>query len=147
MRFRFSLAATLILVLIAVVPVLSDTEKAAESNATEAERQKNHRKDFDEFDLNHDGKIVLEELKRAIEELTEEELRDFLEAADKNKDGGITFDEYLNAALQIDRESLGALGDLEPEAHDEAPPAEEDDDEEDKEETEVEVPSEKKEEF
>lgn len=57
---------------------------------------------FNEFDLNHDNYIQKEELKSVMQKMgqapTTEELNAMFEAADQDKDGKISFEEFVNIA-------------------------------------------------
>lgn len=65
------------------------------------EKDKNNEilKAFDMFDLKKEGRISFQDLKRVAEELdeniTDEELREMIEEADKNKDNYVDRDEFL----------------------------------------------------
>lgn len=69
-----------------------------------------HKNDFIAFDLNHDGFVDASEVRAQIEGISQKELSAFFIAADKNEDGLISLDEYLNASLKQDRGELKING-------------------------------------
>eukprot|EP00494_Astrolonche_serrata_P032419 UN32688 len=57
---------------------------------------------FDLFDINHDGKITLDELKKVMKEMREDydvSAQDYMTMIDTNKDGYITFEEFCAVML------------------------------------------------
>lgn len=62
---------------------------------------------FDEFDVNKDGHIANGELKTVLKKLgqnhSEEELYEFIQACDVNKNGTIEFDEFCRYLVYLRR--------------------------------------------
>ena len=50
--------------------------------------------DFDMFDKNNDKKLDAHEIRSGIQTLDEDNISEFFETSDKNRDGVITFSEY-----------------------------------------------------
>ena len=58
-----------------------------------------HEKDFLAFDINQDNFIDASEVRNVHKHLRQEDISAFFIAADKNEDGLITLDEYVQASL------------------------------------------------
>eukprot|EP00744_Colponema_vietnamica_P023351 GILI01033758.1.p1 GENE.GILI01033758.1~~GILI01033758.1.p1 ORF type:complete len:111 (+),score=34.35 GILI01033758.1:41-373(+) len=58
-----------------------------------------HKDDFDSFDVNKDGIVDAQEVRKSVPSISQEELAEFFSIADKDGSGSIDFDEYLHAAL------------------------------------------------
>ena len=59
-------------------------------------------KEFKEADKDENGFVCIEELKIAIPSLGEEDITNFMEQADKNKDGVLTYQEYSDIYMRYE---------------------------------------------
>ena len=74
------------------------TRKDRNRSAEEDSRLR-HEKDFLAFDINQDGFVDASEVRAVHKNLKQEDISAFFIAADKNEDGLITLEEYVNASL------------------------------------------------
>jgi len=65
-----------------------------------------HRAEFDEYDLDKNGLITVDEIKKVVgEESDEAEINEFFAQVDTDKDGNISFEEYKIAVEKWENES------------------------------------------
>ena len=65
-----------------------------------------HRAEFDEYDLDKNGFITKEEIKKVVgEESDDKEINEFFEQVDTDKDNSISFEEYKEAVAKWEAEA------------------------------------------
>ena len=77
---------------------------APKRSQNEDEERLRHEQDFIAFDLNADSFVDAHEIRTVSPNLEPVELSGFFIAADKNEDGLINLDEYIEASMELDQE-------------------------------------------
>ena len=75
-----------------------DEDETSYEDMSEEEEIKLHKEEFDAMDTNGNGKLEKEELATAAkdEEIEESEIAEFVTELDTDKDGAVSWDEYVN---------------------------------------------------
>ena len=59
-----------------------------------------HRQEFERIDLNNDGYLDAQELRLSVTGLSEDDITSIFDFYDKDRDGVICYEEYLNLIIQ-----------------------------------------------
>lgn len=59
-----------------------------------------HRQEFERIDLNSDGYLDAQEIRLTVSGLTEDDVTNIFDFYDKDRDGVLSYEEYLNLIIQ-----------------------------------------------
>lgn len=86
-----------------VVALLFVCARAEEAKETPEDAE--FRTEFGEYDLNADGFIEMEEIVQVVgEEADQKEIKEFMDQVDFDKDGKLSFEEYVKAVKEWETE-------------------------------------------
>ena len=108
--------------LFALLFVSARAEEAVAVETKESPEDAEFRTEFAEYDLNADGFIMMEEIMQVVgEEADKKEITEFMEQVDANKDGKLSFEEYVKAVKEweVEQAAQGEQNELNQEGDDE----------------------------